>query len=128
MRTRVILVFGRAASASRGRVRQAGGTAASDFRNDLRFMGESFRGDQLRVSESGYAVWRVSAKGGSLRTRRLPVSSYPEEGGGGPCMGRWSRSGWEKSDKRLQWRRFERTIDIGQDGKTEILVRMRSSS
>jgi hypothetical protein len=42
MRTRVIFVFGRAASESRGRARQAAG--ASDFRNDLRFIDESFGG------------------------------------------------------------------------------------
>src|ERR1017187_9436630 len=42
MRTRVILVFGNAASTSRGNARQAAGAAASDFRNALRFIMISF--------------------------------------------------------------------------------------
>src|SRR5271157_3674110 len=43
MRTRVILVFGNAASARRDRAANAAGAAASDFRNDLRCMSESYR-------------------------------------------------------------------------------------
>src|SRR5580700_169205 len=46
MRTRVIFAFGREASVIFGSVRHAAGTAASDFRNDLRFIGESFHRDE----------------------------------------------------------------------------------
>src|ERR1035437_6282729 len=74
MRTRVILVFGRAASVSRGMARQAAGAAASDFRNDLRFIDESLRSDEPGIPDSGYSVWRAWAKAGRSRISR-PASS-----------------------------------------------------
>src|SRR6202167_2532935 len=48
MRTRVIFAFGREAAASLGSARHAAGTAASDFRNDLRCMEESFLTDERK--------------------------------------------------------------------------------
>src|ERR1035438_2977363 len=76
IRTRVILVFGRAASAARVKATQAAGATASDFRNDLRFMGESFRGDELGIPDSGYSA-RCASEGRPKGLLNSPLWNRP---------------------------------------------------